>query len=65
MPEAGYGAYDEIFLEPVGLICRDGQKENGGESKNFLPIFFLSDIMVLKRSWKIDRACERKTLWII
>lgn len=32
MPEAGHGTYDEIFLEPVGLIGMDGQK-SGGESK--------------------------------
>lgn len=29
----GNGAYDEVFSEPVGLICRDGQKGRGGESK--------------------------------
>ena len=33
MPEAGDGAYDKIFLEPLGLISRNGQKESGGESK--------------------------------
>ena len=34
MSEAGNGAYDEIFPEPVGLIGMDGQKESGGESKD-------------------------------
>ena len=34
MSEAGYGAYDEISPEPVGLICMGGQKGSGGESKN-------------------------------
>ena len=34
MSEAGYGAYDEIFPEPVELICMGGQKGSDGESKN-------------------------------
>ena len=43
MPEAGNGAYDEIFPEPVGLICRDGQKGSGGESKDdSLPLLSLT-----------------------
>lgn len=43
MPEAGHGVYDEIFLEPVGLISRNGQKGSGGESKEDpLPLLSLA-----------------------
>ena len=38
MPEAGHGAYDEIFLEPVGLIGMDGQKSGGESKEDSLPL---------------------------